>query len=174
MFWSSKLILGSDGSIFKSSFDKMNSEQMNLLGRPYKCQGKINSQLLVASKHAFKKHFERFWIGRCFYRCYSWKMLSDNCYGKAVIKLGHDYFDWSRDCEMGVKCDISKLSTWELCDAAAPALRSNQLQSGTWGDNISKKSTWRKIQFKLNLSHHHDKGALYSSSLHHSDPFHWR
>ena len=40
---------------------------------------------------------------------------------------------------MGVKCDISKLCPLELGDALAPALKSNQLQSGTSGDNISKK-----------------------------------
>ena len=65
------------------------------------------------------------------------KMLSNNCCGKAEINLGHDYFDW--DCEMGVKCDISKLCPLKLGDTPAPALKSNQLQSGTSGDNISEK-----------------------------------
>ena len=65
------------------------------------------------------------------------KMSSNNYYGKAEIKLGHDYFD--QDCEMGVKCDISKLCPLQPGDSLAPALKSNQLQSGTSGDNISKK-----------------------------------
>ena len=46
---------------------------------------------------------------------------------------------------MGVKCDISKLCPLELGDAPAPTLKSNQLQSGTSGDNISKNLILGKL-----------------------------
>ena len=49
---------------------------------------------------------------------------------------------------MGVKCDNIKLCPLELGDTLAPALKSNQLQSGTSGDNISKNLILGKLHNK--------------------------